>query len=188
MDTLAPQTQMFMEGCSPELEAKYNRIQSRGMVMRNLLAFSAGIQKMMYWQFLADTAGRDDLMTLMYGKIGIVGTVNGELKNRRPIADTYELMAHKLLGVREVKQIPIPDHPTIFLFRVERDKRKPLYVVWEQRDMFSGEDSPAVPFSYAWDSKKAVAEDAFGKVISAEVKDKKVQLAVSLTPIYIETE
>lgn len=188
MSTLAPETQIFMKGCSPELEARYNRIQSRGMVMRNLFAFSAGIQKAMYWQFLADFPDRDDLMTLMYGKIGMVGTENGELKDRRPIADTYELMAHKLLGVREVKQIPIPDRPTIFLFKVERDKRKPLYVIWEQRDMFSGEDAPAVPFSYTWDSKKTVAEDAFGKAVPVEVKDKLLHLAVSLTPVYIESE
>src|SRR5258705_595681 len=39
INTLAPETQMFMLGCKPELEARYDRIQSRGLVMRNLLAF-----------------------------------------------------------------------------------------------------------------------------------------------------
>lgn len=186
MSTLPPQTQMFMLGCPPELEAKYQRIQSRGMVMRNIFAFSAGVQKMQYWQFLDAHAERDNLMTLMYGKIGLMGEENGEVTKRTPTADAFELMAHKLQGVREVKQIPLPDQPKVFLFKVERERQKPLYVVWEQRDMFSGEDAPATSFSWAWSEKKVGAIDALGKQVPVQVKDKQLHMELSLTPVYIE--
>jgi hypothetical protein len=42
MASLPPQLQMFMRGCPPELEAKRHRINCREVVMRNLLALSAG--------------------------------------------------------------------------------------------------------------------------------------------------
>jgi hypothetical protein len=60
MSSLAPETQMFMLGCTPELEAKYNRIQARGLVMRNLFAFAAGVQKTLYWQLLDIRTNRHD--------------------------------------------------------------------------------------------------------------------------------
>jgi hypothetical protein len=42
MDTLPPQTQMFMEGCPQEFEGLRHRINCREVVIRNLPAFSAG--------------------------------------------------------------------------------------------------------------------------------------------------
>ncbi|MGH9762413.1 MAG: hypothetical protein ACREDR_18670 [Blastocatellia bacterium] len=39
--------------------------------MRNIFALSAGVQKTLYWQLLQAAGDRDDLMTLMYGKIGM---------------------------------------------------------------------------------------------------------------------
>jgi hypothetical protein len=48
MDQLAPQTQMFLQDCPPQLQAKFERIQARDLVMRNILALSAGTQKTLY--------------------------------------------------------------------------------------------------------------------------------------------
>lgn len=42
MVMLPPQAQMFMEGCSPELEEKRHRINCRELVARCLLALSEG--------------------------------------------------------------------------------------------------------------------------------------------------
>ncbi len=143
MSSLAPETQMFLLDCPPQLDAKYQRIQARGLVMRNLLAFSAGVQKTLYWQFLNAHADRDDLMTLMYGKIGMVGYEQGELKRRYMLADVFASMTKILDGVREVKRVSIAEKPSIFLFKVNRGRKAPVFVVWERRDAFSGEDFPA---------------------------------------------
>ena len=47
--TLPPQVQMFMEGCSSELEEIRHRINCREIVTRFVLALSAGVQKMLCW-------------------------------------------------------------------------------------------------------------------------------------------
>jgi hypothetical protein len=186
MQSLAPQTQMFMLGCSPELEAKYDRIQSRQLVMRNIFAFSAGVQKTLYWELFHDQLERDNLMTLMYGKIALLSYEDGALKKISPTARTYKIMAKALDGVRAVKRIEVPGRPSIFLFEVDRGDRGPAYVVWERRNEFSGEDSPPVPFAWSWTTKKATALDALGQAVPVQIADGQLHLVISLTPIFIE--
>jgi hypothetical protein len=68
-------------------------------------------------------------------------------------------MARALGGVRAVNRIDVAEKPSIFLFEVDRGPRGPVFVVWERRDEFTGEDSPAVPFDCAWTAKNATAVD-----------------------------
>ncbi len=164
MDQLAPQTQMFLQGCPAQLQAKFERIQARDLVMRNVLAFSAGIQKTLYWALHTDTPNRDDVMNVMFGKIALVDYQNGEPK-RHPLADDYQRMAKELAGVETVTRRVVPDHPDVFLFDVVRRDRPPISVVWEKRDTFSGEDAP--PTSLELQGAKG-----------------KIALNVSVTPIW----
>jgi hypothetical protein len=126
-------------------------------------------------------------MNLMYGKIGLLELHDGVFSKRYLGADTFERMTKALTGAQRVKKIDMPDKPSIFLFEVDRGKRGPVYVVWERRDAFSGEDSPAVLFEWRWAAKSASAVDALGQTIPAKVADGRLHLAVSLTPIFIES-
>jgi hypothetical protein len=177
---------MFMLGCKPELEAKYDRLQARGLVMRNVFAFAAGVQKTLYWQLLDLRTNRDNMMTLMYGKIGLLGYENGALRKRFPTADAYQRMAKTLAGTRAVKRIDLPEKPSIFFFEVDRSPRGPVFVGWERRDEFSGEDSPAVPFDCAWTAEKATAVDALGQTVPVQVVGGRLHLEMSLTPVFLE--
>jgi hypothetical protein len=177
---------MFLLGCSPELQAKYDRIQSRSLVMRNILAFSAGVQKTLYWELSHDQLERDNLMTLMYGKIALMDFEDGAFKKLYPTANAYKIMAKALDGLQAVKRIEIPGRPSIFLFEADRGRRGPAYVVWERRNEFSGEDSPPVPFAWAWTAKKATATDALGQTVPVQIADGRLHLDISVTPIFIE--
>lgn len=185
MPTLAPQTQMFMQGCSPELEAKYQRIQARGIVMRNLFGLSSGVERMLYWQLIPVLGSRDDLMVLMYGKIGLLGLENGELKHRTVSADAYALMAHTLAGVRAVRRIPTPQQPDMFVFEVDRGARGVAYVTWQRRDMFSGEDSPAVRIEWPAELRSPQAIDALGVAVPVHAANGRLSLSVGITPIFV---
>ena len=188
METLAPETQMFMLGCKPDLQARFERIQARDLVMRNVFAFAAGVQRTLYWDLVNDVSDRDDLMTLMYGKIAVLGYDHGKLTKRFPVAEAYARMANQLHGVRRVTQIHLQDKPTVYLFEVERTHRKPLFVVWEKRITFSGEDLPPVTFGMKWPTKSAIALDALGKTVPTTVKDGEISFPLSLTPIFVEVK
>jgi hypothetical protein len=188
MPTLAPQTQMFMQGCPPELDAKYQRIQARGVVMRNLFALSAGVQKTIYWYLPGyNISGKDryNLMALMYGKIGMLEVQNDTLQKRTVTADAFERMSTALAGVRSVKRISVPENPSVFLFEVDRGKRGPVFVVWDRRDAFTGEDAPEISISLPWVTKKANALDVLGRVVPVQIAGNRLKLAVSLTPVFI---
>jgi hypothetical protein len=125
-------------------------------------------------------------MNLMYGKIAMLGYEDGALKKRYPLADAYQRLAKFLAGVEAVTRRAVPDHPSIFLFEVRRHGRPPLYVVWEKRDVFSGEDAPATPFDFEWTAHGAAALDATGQVTPVKVANGRIALDVSVTPVFIE--
>ena len=186
MDSLAPQTRMFLQGCEAALEAKYHRLQSRGIVMRNLLAFAAGVQKMIYWDLLHVPGPRDDLMNLMYGKIGLLAVENGALARPTPSAAAYRHMAQTLAGVRAVARVMVDGSPDLFVFKIDRGPRGPVHVAWERREAFAGEDAPATVCRLPWTAPGATATDAFGASVPTEVRAGQVEFLLSLTPVYLE--
>jgi hypothetical protein len=69
---------------------------------------------------------------------------------------------------------------------VDRAGRVPLLVVWERRDGFDAEDEAPVAFTTDWASAAARAVDALGAPVPAEVRDGRLEMAISLTPVFVE--
>jgi hypothetical protein len=69
---------------------------------------------------------------------------------------------------------------------VKREKRPPLFVVWEKRDVFSGEEQPPVSFEWPWGSKTASATDIFGRTVPATVEGGRARFPLSLTPVFLQ--
>jgi hypothetical protein len=188
MAGLPPQLQMFMRGCPPELEARRHRINCRELVMRNLLALSAGVRRTVCWNLAPEIPGYENplsVMDLLFGKLALLGYEGAELSHRHPAADTFALLADQLAGVDSVVRIEVPGRPGIYLFEVGRGGRDPLLVVWERRDPFDGEDDPPVPFDWSWPASRARAVDALGQPQPAEVADGRLRLQVSETPLLV---
>ncbi|MBE2215190.1 MAG: hypothetical protein IAE82_15055 [Opitutaceae bacterium] len=184
MATLAPQTQMFMRGCPPELEAKYRRIQSRTLVMQNVFALAAGVRRSLYWQYSPATNERDDIMGLMFAKFSLVENGDGTWKPTITAA-AYRRMVSVLDGVTSVRRTPVPEHPSIVLFEVDRGSRGLALVVWERRDRFSGEDAPAVTFTLPTTWDKAEALDALGETPMVTITAGTLTVPVGITPVYL---
>jgi hypothetical protein len=186
INTLAPQTQMFMMDCSKELNDKYDRLQSRDIVMRNLLAFSAGVQKTMYWDLWNSTDNKYDLMTLMFGKNKLLEYKDGKVINEYPEAAVFKRMTGYLNHAKTIKKIDVAGKPLLYLFEVTRTDKSIVYVAWENRDTFSGEDAPATPYDIPWKAGSATATDVFGNNVATVVSNGTLAIDVSVTPIYIE--
>jgi len=184
MASLAPQTQMFMQGCPPELEAKFRRIQARNLVMQNVFALSAGIKQSFYWQLSPVPNERDDMMMLMFGKFNLLQRAGDSLQ-RTLSADAFARMTKVLAGVQSVERVPLADNPSIYLFAVDRGVRGPAYVVWDFREPYSGEDAPPVPCAWPLDWKTVHARDALGEAVAAAITDGVVRLPVGVTPVYL---
>jgi hypothetical protein len=75
MASLPPQLQMFMRGCPPVLEAKRARINRREIVMRNVLALSAGVRRTVCWNLAPEIPGYENalsIMDLLFGKFALL--------------------------------------------------------------------------------------------------------------------
>ncbi|GLX07578.1 hypothetical protein [Microbispora sp. NBRC 16548] len=188
MPQLPPRLRMFMEGCPPELEARRHRINCRQLVTCTLQALAAGVRRTLYWNLAPEVPGPADplqIMHLMFGKLAMLGYRDGELAVRHPAADTFALLAAQLAGARRVTRVQCADPPGLYAFEVERAGRGPLLVLWDPRDMVDGEDEPPVPVSWPWPASTATAVDAFGEPLAVEVRDRRLLVAVSGTPVFI---
>ena len=189
MSALAPETQMFMQGCPPELDEKYQRIQARGIVVRNLFALSAGVQKTIYWYLPADPIEGDarfNVMALMYGKIGLVAHTSQGFGDLRLGADVFQRMATALDGVERVTRVAIADQPSVMLFTIDRPGRQATWVAWERRDAFAGEDAPARRVELPPGVAPSHASDAFGTAVALEPHEARVGLSLTDTPVFLQ--
>jgi hypothetical protein len=110
---------MFMRGCPRELEDKRDRINRRELLMRNLLALSAGVRRTVCWNLAPDIPGYEDplsVMDLLFGKLPLLGYEGTELTVRHPSAETFTMLADQLAGVERVTQAEVPGRPSLRLF------------------------------------------------------------------------
>ena len=61
-----------------------------------------------------------------------------------------------------------------------------MYVAWEKRDPFSGEEEPATHYVMPWTLNSAKATDIFGNMIPVIVSKGILSIDVSVTPVFIE--
>lgn len=187
LDRLAPETQMFLMGCPSDLQEKLLRLESREIAVRNILALSAGVERTAYWQLVQLTLPRDNVMQLMYGKIGLYGIESGVPTKQLPIADAFRRTAQALQGVSAFKRIELADHSDVYYFQLQRGNRPPARAIWQRRDTFTGEDQPPIDVSLPWMGGPVTAVDVLGNMIDATIADGNLNLPVSVTPIFIES-
>jgi hypothetical protein len=59
--------------------------------------------------------------------------------------------------------------------------------LWAPGDPFSGEDNPPVTIDWAWEGAARVF-DAFGHELAFQRDNRGLQLAVSVTPVFVSGE
>lgn len=185
LGTLAPQTEMFMMGCKAALNEKFYRIQCRNIIMRNILAFSSGVKSTMYWDLWHNTSDTFDIMTLMYGKHKLMELEKQKLTSFYPQAKMFTVLSKYLDGFTDIERIELENSPKLFLFKVAFKDSKKLYIAWEQRDSFSGEDMPSTSYTIPWDTNKVTATTLFGKSVDSNFRDRKLSIDISQDPVFI---
>jgi hypothetical protein len=173
---------MFFGDCGPELDAKRDRIHARDITQRSLLLLASGVQYAWYWN-LQQRWQADRGPHPLYGKLRLIDMQNGEYE---PAYDRYKKMVQELGAITAVALVDTGVEG-ILLFEVERGEDDDLFVIWERRDFFDGEDEPATPYDWvaAWPAVKV--SDVFGneEIFYADGNGI-VTLQVTDTPLFLE--
>lgn len=154
--------------------------------MRNILALSAGVQKTMYWDLWNNSDNKYDLMTLMFGKNKLVEYQNGKVIKEYPEVDVFKRMTSYLNHIKTIEKIDVPGKQLLYLYEITKTDKSNVYVVWEKRDPFSGEDQPATHYDLPWPANNAKATGIFGNIIPATISKGNLTIDVSVTPVFIE--
>lgn len=188
MPDLPPALQMFMAGRSKELDAKRYRMSCRGIVQRNLLALSAGVTRTLCWNLGPEIPNYHDplqVMDLLFSTFTLLGhNEDGALTVRHPTAETFALLTDLLDGASTVDRLTTDD-PNLRAFEIHRPGRPRLLALWYRRDGFEAEDAPSVRVTWPWTAASARTVDAFGDRGTACVTAGHVELAVSVTPVFL---
>ncbi|NEW48175.1 hypothetical protein [Nocardia cyriacigeorgica] len=188
MNTLPSTLQMFMIGCSAELDDTRHRLACEDLVIRTVLALSADVRRNLYYRLAPEPQlNRDSRVApaLMFGKLELMDCDGDAIGPRHPAADTFELMARHLDGVERVDRIPIADRPDLYLFDILRVHRPALLIAWERRGALSG-DQPPAELTCGWSHSSAHAVDMFGADVPTVTDHATLRFPVSPTPTFIE--
>ncbi|NIH83784.1 hypothetical protein [Amycolatopsis granulosa] len=190
MDELPPTLQMFMAGCPTELDDKRHRIACRDLVVRTVLALSAGVRRNLYYamgpEWKLDRALRITPI-LMFDKLKLMDYSDDTISHRYPAADTFELLTRHLDKVERVDRITVPNHPDLYLFEIQRTNRTPLLIAWQRHDGADREDLPSIELTWEWPYPSAHAVDALCVSVPTETHDGELRIPVSSTPVFIDT-
>ncbi|HWA17416.1 MAG TPA: hypothetical protein VG757_00325 [Devosia sp.] len=187
MGKLPRELQMFMQGCPPALEARRDRIACREMVTRNLLALAAGIRMTLCWNLGPEVPNYRDpynMMGFLSDKLALMDFGGkGTLSKRKPAADALARLATALEGMNGIRQLEMP--PGLIGIEIARE-RGALDVFWAAGDPFAGEDEPPQLLDWPWPHETVNATDAFGAARPLFIKNGRLSLGLSVTPLFIE--
>jgi len=188
MDELPPALQMFMAGCPAELDAKRHRLACRDLVMRTILALSAGARRSLSFPLAYERrldSGSRVVGALMFDKLRLMDHVGDLIEHRYPAAETFELLARHLEGAERVDRINVEGLPDLYLFEIPRTGRTPLLVAWERAATWDTDVASAVEFTREWACPAARAVDVFGVEVPVESGDGTLRILASSTPVFI---
>ncbi|MBC2696155.1 MAG: hypothetical protein HF982_12955 [Desulfobacteraceae bacterium] len=175
----SPILQMFIQSSPPQLEEKRHRIHCRDIVQRHTLALSSGIAKIWYWSL---THRNVRGFSIVFGKMCLT---DRELNKRHPAFYSYQRMVKKLKGLQSIERLETKDED-LYLFKIKNKGGKKAYILWERRDLFTGEEESSITFEFKTSWKNVKITDVFGKEKVRSTKRGLVTLEITDTPLYLE--
>jgi hypothetical protein len=169
---------------SNHLKQKVERIHSRDIVQRNTLALGSGVKKFWVWT-ICDRRSPTFGINPLFGRMGLLWGTIDQPGDRKPSFYCYQRYIKKMKGVKDVKMLKATGKD-IFVYQVDKVDGNRMYIIWERRDLFYGEDKPPTPLDLSIGFEKAKITDIFGKEEIKVTPGGILHQNVSDTPIYVE--
>ncbi|MBC2696160.1 MAG: hypothetical protein HF982_12980 [Desulfobacteraceae bacterium] len=176
-----PSMQMFLKNTPKELEQKRHRINCKDLIQRTVMALSAGVEKLWYWNLISQRHPHFGHHPI-FGKLRLM---DEHFRERYPAFYAYQRMAKKLKDIYSIERVTTAKN-NLYLFKITKKNGQQLYILWEKRDFFRGEDQPATPFELRLTWEKSKITDVFGNEQIKPIRNGKMLIEVTGTPLFLE--
>lgn len=179
-----------LTGNDAALDQKHDRIVGKINAYKSLMAASEGMSEMYFWDLNANW-GLNCSGTYMghpvYSKMGLHYTINGGSFIRRDSYNHFKKFISAVgSSITSASKIDVSGYPNIYLYDVIKINNNRVKVIWENRNLFTGEDSTATPVTISVGSWTAVSvEDLFGNTQTPNVVNGNITINVKDAPIFV---
>ena len=184
-DALPVETRMFLPNASLADTGRFQALAADDLVIRNVLALAAGVQKTAFFDLWHDPSQGGAANGVMFGSFKLLDRQDGVLSQQLPLAAAFSRLAGLLSGARAVARIEDAARPDIFIFRVTRKGQTPLWVAWRRPAKLGDDAGPAV-VDVPWLPRDASASTLLGAARPIHAAAPARQLSIGSSPIFIQ--
>lgn len=180
-------------------EEKVERMLCRDITQRTLILLENNVTKHWRWNLRAkklNFCADDDIDvygSLVFNKLaflrypGVICNENSPSipEKRETSYECYQRMQEKFECIKNVERLNL-GNSDIFLYKVNKFDGTHIFVVWEKRDIFYGEDKPSTPFEFTVNFANAKITDVFGNEEIKFSHNGVLSLDITDTPLFIE--
>ena len=184
-DRLPLETRMFLADAAPADAARLRTLQTRDLVVRNLLAFAAGVQKTAFWDLWHDPGDPQSANAMMYGSLRLLAYSPDGEASPTLLGDAFARLASRLGDATRVARLPAGDDAAVFAFLVTRSRGAPLVVAW-RKPLDAAHDAVAAPVTLPWRAATAHAVTLQDDAIASSVTGGHVVLTLGSEPVFLD--
>lgn len=183
LDTLPPEARMFLDAPTSNAAQQLLRVQTEDLVIRSVLALSAGIERAAWFEIWHDTRDPDATHDIINSPTGLFTRNDGGLAST-PLAAVFSRVAQALGKARSVTRIDVTGEDDVQAYRIDRSDAAPLLIAW-RRPPRRGEEVAPRPIRLRLSSPFCAATRADGSPVAVTCGSDAAVLALTDMPVFI---
>ena len=184
LDTLPPEARMFLDTPASPAGQQLLRVQTEDLVIRSVLALSAGVGRAAWFEIWHDNRDPDSTHDIINSPTGVFTRNDGGLASATPLGAVFSRVAQALGEARSVTRIDMAGDDDVQAYRVDRGGTAPLLIAW-RRPQRRGEEVAPRPARLRWPSPSCAATRADGAPVAVTCSGGAAVLTLTDMPVFI---
>jgi hypothetical protein len=178
------EARMFLDPDDDRAGNALVRLQTEDLVVRNLLALSASVERTAFFEVRRDTLDPDAPNAVLFGPTALFDGDGGGLGKPMPLTFAFKRLADALAGARRVTRIAVAGHDDAYVFRIDRGGSSPALIAW-RRPLQRGGSAEPLSVELAWSGRTAQARGADGGPMAVAIRGGKMSLSLTDMPVIV---
>lgn len=184
LDTLPSEARMFLDTPASLAGQQLLRVQTEDLVIRSVLALSAGVERAAWFEIWHDNRDPDATHDIINSPTGLFTRNDSGLGSATPLGAVFSRVAQALGNARSVTRIDVPGEDDVQAYRVDRAGAAPLLIAW-RRPPRRGEEVTPRPAHLRWPSPICAATRADDAPVAATCSGGVAVLALTDMPVFM---